>query len=239
MKFNPEILFEDADLLVVNKPSGIPVIPERFDKEKESLQSLLQKQHGKLFVVHRIDRETSGVICFAKNGAAHKNLSQQFEHREVRKIYLALVKGRLQEAKGTIDKTIAENPARPGTMITAAKGKEALSLYEVKEQFKNTALLQVEIKTGRTHQVRVHLASIGHPLLVDSIYAKTGAFYFSSLKRNYKPAAEEERPTISRLTLHAWQLTIKHPLSGDEMTFTAPLAKDIEVVLKLLRKYDR
>ena len=239
MKFTPEILYEDADLLVVNKPPGITIIPERFDKEKESLQALLEKQHGKLFVVHRIDRETSGVICFAKNEVAHKNLSQQFEHRQVGKIYLALVKGKVQPEAGTIDKPISENPAHPGTMVTGKKGKEALTLYKVNEQFKSAALLEVEIKTGRTHQVRVHLASIGNPLLVDSIYSNTGAFYFSGIKRNYKATNEEERPTIARLTLHAFRLSLKHPSTGADMEFSAPSPKDIEVVLKLLRKYDR
>jgi 23S rRNA pseudouridine1911/1915/1917 synthase len=237
MKLSAGIIFEDNQLLVVNKPSGVTVIPERFAKEKGSLQAMLEKDHGKLFVVHRIDRGTSGVICFAKNEAAHKNLSHQFEHRLVKKVYKALVQGRMEANNGIITAHITENPARPGTMITAKKGKEALTIYEVEEAFKSCSLLKVEIKTGRTHQIRVHLAHIGHPLLVDDIYGNAPAFYFSSIKRNYKASGEEERPTISRLTLHASQLTINHPATNEEVTFTAPLAHDLEIVLKLLRKY--
>jgi 23S rRNA pseudouridine1911/1915/1917 synthase len=239
MKVTAEIIFEDADLLIVNKPSGVTVIPERFAKEKGSLQNTLEQQYGKLFVVHRLDRGTSGVLCFARTEAAHKNLSLQFEHHEVKKVYLAIVQGKLHDKSGKIDAPIAENLVHPGTMVINKRGKEALTFYEALEEFKTASLVRVEIKTGRTHQIRVHMASIGHPLLVDDIYAKTPAFYFSSIKKNYKHTDEEERPTIARLTLHAYQLTLKHPTTQQEMCFTAPEPRDFETVLKLMRKYAR
>jgi len=238
-KEKPLIVFEDSDLLVVNKPSGITVIPERVHTERENLQGMLQKQYGRLFVVHRIDRGTSGLVCFARNEAAHKNISLQFQNHEVQKFYKAIVKGRMKEKKGSIDLPIAEKPSHAGTMMVNKKGKEALTFYEVEEEFKNATLLKVEIKTGRTHQVRVHLAYIGYPLLVDDIYAGSPAFYFSSIKRkNYKRSDEEERPAIARLTLHASLLKLQHPSLKKEMTFEAPMPKDMEIVLKLLRKYD-
>jgi len=237
LKEKPEVIYEDADLLVVNKPSGITVIPDRIHTERETVQSILQKQFGKLFVVHRIDRGTSGLLCFARNEVAHKHISLQFQNHTVRKFYKALVKGRLKEKKGMIDSPIAESTTRSGTMVIAKRGKEALTLYEVEEEFRDVSLVSVEIKTGRTHQIRVHFASIGNPLLVDDVYGNAPAFYFSSVKRNYKHTAEEERPTIARLTLHASDIIFQHPSTGKEVSFHAPFPKDMEVVLKLLRKH--
>lgn len=239
MKLQPEILFEDPDLLVVNKPSGITVIPDRIHTDRETVQSLLEKKFGKLFVVHRIDRGTSGVLCFARNEAAHRNLSLQFQNHTVRKIYKAIVQGRMPEPVGSIDAPIAENRSRPGTMLISKSGKEALSLYKVEEEFRHATLLDVEIKTGRTHQIRVHMAHIGHPLLVDELYGNSPAFYFSTIKKGYKHTGDEEHPTIARLTLHASRLTLIHPSKNEEITFNAPLPKDMETVLKLLRKYDK
>ena len=238
MKDVPEVVFEDDDLLIVNKPAGLTVIPDRIHTERETVQSMLQKQFGKLFVVHRIDRWTSGIVCFARTEASHRNLSIQFQNHEVKKFYKAVVKGRLNQKTGTIEAPIAENNSRPGTMLINKRGKDAISIYSVAEQFKHAALLTIEIKTGRTHQIRVHMESIGHPLLVDEIYGETPAFYFSSIKKKYKQSVEQERPTIARLTLHAFQLTLLHPTSKEEVSFTAPLPKDLETVLKLLRKYD-
>lgn len=238
MKNTPEVIFYDDDILVVNKPSGITVIPDRIHTERETLQNVFEKDFGKLFIVHRIDRGTSGILCFARNEAAHRHLSLQFQNHEVKKKYLAFVSGRMKSASGEIDLPIAESKTKPGTMLINKRGKNALTLYEVEEQFKHAALLKVEIKTGRTHQIRVHLAYMGNPLLVDELYASTEAFYFSKLKKNYKASGEAERPTISRLTLHAFELTFTHPARGTEITLRAPLPKDMETLLKLLRKYD-
>ena len=234
----PEVIFEDTDLIVVSKPSGITVIPDRIHTERATVQSILEREYGKLFVVHRIDRGTSGVMCFARNEAAHRHLSLQFQNHTVKKVYRAIVKGRMKLKEGKVDAPIAENTIRPGTMLIHKRGKDALTHYWVEEEFKHATLIKVEIKTGRTHQIRVHMASLGNPLLVDEVYAKSPAFFFSSIKKNYKQTDEEERPTIARLTLHAAALTLIHPTLEKEMTFEAPLPKDMEVVLKLLGRYD-
>lgn len=238
MKKTPEIIFVDDDILVVNKPSGITVIPDRIHTERETLQNIFEKKFGKLFVVHRIDRGTSGILCFARNETAHRHLSLQFQNHQVKKKYLTFVSGKMASTAGEIDLPIAESKTKPGTMLINKRGKNALTLYEVEEQFKHAALLKVEIKTGRTHQIRVHLAHLGNPLLVDEVYGNTEAFYFSKLKKNYKASGEEERPTIARLTLHAHELSFKHPVQETEITLVAPLPKDMETLLKLLRKYD-
>lgn len=238
MKKDIEVIYSDEDIVVANKPAGVTVIPDRIHPEIETVQTILQKQFGRLWVVHRIDRNTSGVLCFARNEVAHRHLSLQFQNHQVKKIYTAIVKGKMREKSGEVNEPIAENMAHPGSMLIHKRGKDALTLYEVTEEYKTASLLKVEIKTGRTHQIRVHLAYIGNPLLVDELYAKTDAFYFSALKRNYKASGEEERPTIARLTLHAFSITLTHPATGEEMIFTASLPKDMETVIKLLRKYD-
>lgn len=233
------VIFSDEDIVVVNKPAGLTVIPDRVHTERETVQSILEKKFGKLFVVHRIDRFTSGVLCFARNVEAHRCLSLQFQNHSVQKFYKAIVSGKLTEPQGEVNLPIAENMAKPGTMLIHRRGKDALTLYKVEEQFKNAALLSIEIKTGRTHQIRVHMAYIGHPLLVDDVYSKNEAFYFSAIKRNYKPTNEEERPTLSRLSLHAYSVAFQHPATKQQISFTAELPKDLETVLKLLRKYQK
>lgn len=233
------IIFEDEHMLVVNKPAGIVVIPERVHTGKECLQKLLEVKYGKVYVVHRIDRDTSGLVCFARNEEVHKALSQMFEKHEVQKFYKAFVRGRVKDKQGRIEAPIAENPAHPGTMLVHPKGKASLTLYTVEEELGDISLLDIEIKTGRTHQIRVHLSYIGHPLLVDKIYGKTEDFRLSSVKRGYKEGMEGERPLVDRLTLHAFRLVFTHPVTGVQITCEAPMPKDLNALLKVLRKYGK
>lgn len=235
------ILFEDEYLLFVNKPSGIASIPERNGERSKSLVGKLEETLGALWIVHRIDKQTSGVICFAKTEETHKALNELFQNRKVEKEYLAIVKGSMLEQEGMIDEALAPNPARPGTMKVFAKGKEALTTFIVEENFRHAACLCVKIHTGRMHQIRVHLKHIGHPLLVDEIYANSKSFHISSVMKNFKRNTdnEEERPSISRLTLHAAKLTLEHPVTKEKLAIIAPLSKDLETLLKLLRKNDK
>lgn len=234
------IIFEDEYFVIANKPSGIASIPERNGNRENSFVGMLECKIGQLFVVHRIDKQTSGILCFAKTEEAHKALNPMFENREITKEYFAVVKGNMLEPHGIINEPLAENPARPGTMKVFAKGKEAISEYWVKENFKQAAWLRVQIYTGRMHQIRVHLKSIGHPLLVDEIYAGTKNFHISSVIKNFKQNLDEEtRPTIARTTLHAAKLSFEHPITKQNISVEAPLPKDLEVLLKLLRKNNR
>lgn len=233
------VLFQDEFLLVTDKPSGISVIPERVETDKGDLKSLLEKSLGvELWTVHRIDRDTSGLVLFAKSAEAHKAMNDLFEHRKIEKRYFALVGGKMEGESGEIDSPIAHHPSKNGKMIIHPRGKEALTLFEVAERFKHATLLNVEIKTGRTHQIRVHFSAAGYPLLVDPIYSSAQGFRLSSVKKKYKQSEEEERPILNRLPLHAYSLMFIHPFTKKEISVTSELPKDMETCLKLLRKYD-
>ncbi len=240
-KEKPEILFEDEYLILANKPPGLLSIPDRFAPEKPNLLALLNRQYGKVWTVHRIDRETSGLICFARNEEAHRHLSQQFEQRTVEKTYLALLDGPSVPEEGTIDRPLAESQSQPGKMVVVKKGKAAITHYKVAERFRQFTLVEARIETGRTHQIRAHFESIGHPLAVDRLYGRREAFYLSEVKQKgfHLSREEEERPLLSRLPLHAWKLALDHPHSGERLVFEAPLPKDFAAVLKQLRKWGR
>ena len=167
--YEAEILFEDGNIIAVNKPAGLASIAES-DIEKDSLHSLLQENlKQKLFVVHRLDKEVSGVILYAKNAATHKLLNKQFNERTVRKYYLALVHGIVKDGEGVIKKAIREfGSGRMG--IDERKGKRSETKYRVLEKYKNYTLVELNPSTGRRHQLRVHLYSIGHPIVGDLRY---------------------------------------------------------------------
>jgi len=235
----PDIIYEDEHLIVVNKQAGLLSIPDRAGN-KESLLGLLERQYGKVFVVHRLDRETSGILCFARNEAAHRHLSLQFEHHTSDKYDLALVDGVLHHDEGEIDKPIGEHPTISGKMAIVHSGKPSLTFYRVLERFKRFSLAEILIKTGRTHQIRVHFQSIGYPLAVDALYGRRAAFYLSEIKgKSYKSGkyTEEERPMMERTSLHSSRLRLDHPVTGERMEFKAELPKDFAAILNQLRKW--
>lgn len=236
---NYELLHEDEHLLVVNKPAGLLTIPDRTGN-KDSLHSLLERKYGKVFVVHRLDRETSGVLCFARNEAAHRHLSLQFEHHTADKFYLTLLDGVLHHDEGEIDKPIGDHPTVSGKMTVTNSGKASLTFYRALERFKRFTLAEVLIKTGRTHQIRVNFQSIGYPLAVDALYGRRAAFLLSEIKgKAYKSGkySGEERPLMDRTSLHAARLRIEHPVSGERLEFKTELPKDFAAVLGQLRKW--
>jgi 23S rRNA pseudouridine955/2504/2580 synthase/23S rRNA pseudouridine1911/1915/1917 synthase len=242
MKTNIDVIYEDEFLLIVNKPADLLTIPDRFDATKPNLIHFLSDHYKeKIWIVHRLDRETSGILCFAKTEEAHRHLSQQFFNRTVDKIYLALVDGKPNPSQGTIDAPIGEHPTLPGRMTVIRTGKKAVTDYKILEVFKAFSLVEANIRTGRTHQIRVHFKHLGHPLAVDALYGKRDAFFLSEVKnRKYQLGKEqEERPLMARTTLHAHQLTLEHLHTGERATFTAPLPKDFQAVVNQLTKWGR
>ncbi len=237
MKNSYSLLHLDPHLLVVSKPSGMLTIPGRGQTDP-ALSDLLRRDYSELFVVHRIDRETSGLVLFARTAEAHRSLSIQFQEKRVSKTYLALCAGQLWPESGEISAPIGENPARTGTMMVRSDGKESLTRYQCAERWRFASRVLFYPETGRTHQIRVHARHIGHPLLGDELYGQ-GAVFLSSIKKAYKPSAEAERPVLSRLALHAHSISFVHPSSGDHLSVEAPLPPELELMEKLLGKYSR
>jgi len=232
-------LLEDDAVLAVNKPAGVLTVPGRHGGK--GLLEVLAGQAGKeqsLRLVHRLDKETSGVLLLAKTLEAQRNLSRQFRNREVRKEYLALVDGLIDADAGTVEAALGPHP-RMGNkkVVNEKKGRASITQWAVEERFNGIMLLRCFPLTGRQHQIRVHLTHIGLPLLVDSLYSGSSAFYLSRVKPNYRPSSKhEERPLIARLTLHAEVLTFNHPADGREIRVEAGLPKDFRATLNQLRK---
>ncbi|MEO5998690.1 MAG: RluA family pseudouridine synthase [Chitinophagaceae bacterium] len=236
MKNEPAIIFENEDFIAINKQAGMLSIPDRIQSQA-SLKDILREKYSDIYTVHRLDKETSGVIVFAKHEVMHKYLSQQFENRETEKYYTGFVTGTLAEKQGTVDIPIIEHPVKKGLMITTAKGKDSVTDYEVLEEFGPFSYTQFTIFTGRTHQIRVHMKHLGHPIACDELYGNGKHVLLSALKKNFKLSAkeEEERPILSRLGLHAGKLVLKD-LSGKKHELEAPLPKDMKALLQQLRK---
>jgi 23S rRNA pseudouridine1911/1915/1917 synthase len=233
------IVYEDAVIIVINKPAGMVVHPAPGNYENTLVNALLFHCHDlsgiggvlRPGIVHRLDKGTSGLIVAAKNDDAHRNLSAQFAKHDVHKKYLALVWGDVKGASGEIVLPVGRHTTDRKKMSTKSRhGKDALTLWKVRERFGVVTLLDVEIKTGRTHQIRVHLSDRGYPVIGDSVYG------ISSKLQTVKDAAlKAQLKTFSRQALHAAQLSFLHPQSGDRVVFTAPLPEDMDNLCTLFR----
>ncbi len=235
-----DIIFEDRDILVLNKPPGLVVHPGAGHRAGTLLNALLHhcpelKEIGEVSrpgLVHRLDKDTSGLLVVAKTALANQALVSQFARRETQKTYLALVWGRLNEPEGRIEADIGRHPTQRHKMsIHARRGKAAATRWRVLREFAGPlTLLEVTIETGRTHQIRVHMASLGHPVLGDATYGGgvsrlAGAPKLAGLK-----------PLVQRQLLHAWKLSVTHPRTGERLSWEAELPGDFQAVVDFLQK---
>ncbi len=240
----PPVLLEDDALIVFDKPSGLRIAPDRWNQTGEPLMDLVRaKMGGEIANVHRLDADTSGLVLCAKTKPALDFLSGQFQAKSVVKTYQALVVGRPAQDEYTVDLVLKEDEAKPGCMCVVKKhGHASVTGFTVREKFPQPAgrasFAWVECRplTGRPHQIRVHLAVTGTPILNDALYGDGTSLLLSGLKRGYKGRADE-RPLITRLALHAGGLTFTHPLTRERITVVAPLPKDFAVALKYLRRF--
>jgi 23S rRNA pseudouridine1911/1915/1917 synthase len=231
-----EVIYEDDDLIVVNKPAGLVVHPAAGISSGTLANALafhfqqLSTRGGaaRPGVVHRLDKDTSGLIVVAKNEAAHENLADQFREREIFKSYVALVHGRVAQDSGSIDQPIARDPRNRTRMAVVRGGRPALSLYRVRRAYQRFTLLEVEIKTGRTHQIRVHLQWLKHPVVGDAVYG-------DGRDKTVQDARLRARiNALHRQFLHAEQIAFRHPRTGEPLSFTAPLPIELAEFLEAL-----
>nr|WP_232831718.1 RluA family pseudouridine synthase [Taibaiella helva] len=235
-----DIVYEDDNIVALSKPSGLLSIPDRYNQSIPCLYHEAALKYEQLFVVHRLDKDTSGLIVFAKTEESHRYMSQLFEGRNVEKYYLAIVNGRPIKTSGSIVAPIAEHPNHKGRMSIQKKGRFAHTDYELVETWNGYSLLKLRIHTGRTHQIRVHMQHLGTPVVGDPFYGNGAPLLLSSVKKKFRLAenAEEERPLISRLALHASEL-IFTDMKGKKQDIIAPLPKDMSVSIKQLTKWGK
>ena len=220
-----DILYADEAIIVVDKPAGLPVLPDGWENDADYLVALLEDEFGAhsegpgrgIWIVHRLDKTTSGVIVFARTAEAHRQLNRQFEQHEADKIYHAVLEG-----SPAWDEKIAKHPLRANvghkhrTAVDPRRGKPAETHFKVMKRYASQTLVQARLLTGRTHQIRVHAYAVGHPLLGDSLYGAS------------------QTDLIERPALHAYVLTLTHPRSGQRVSYTAPYPADFSRLLDRL-----
>ena len=230
------VVFENNDFVAINKPSGLLTIPDRMQSEK-SLKEFLKEKYVEIFTVHRLDKDTSGLVLFAKNEATHKYLSMLFEERKVEKYYVGIVLGNPVNKTGSIEAPIGENPAHKGLMNVHRNGKPSHTTYEVMDANRHYSMVSFQLHTGRTHQIRVHSKEIGHPLACDELYGDGKPVLLSAIKKKFKLSKqeEEERPMINRLALHSYKL-IFETADGEKMDLVADVPKEFRALMTQLKK---
>jgi 23S rRNA pseudouridine1911/1915/1917 synthase len=233
-----DIVYEDEEIAVINKPAGMVVHPGAGVPNGTLANAIAyhfkfqisdSKLNNRVGIVHRLDKDTSGLIVVAKNEAAHENLSEQFRERKVFKSYIALVHGETKEESGKIDAAIARDYSNRLRMAVSKQGRNALSSWKVRERFERFTLLDVEIKTGRTHQIRVHLSFMRHPVVGDELY--------NGGRDNNVPDVKIKTAIakLNRFFLHAERLSFAHPQTGEDLNFQVGLPQNLLDFLELLR----
>ncbi len=212
------IIYHDNVIIVLDKPAGLPVLPDGWEQDAPYLVKMLEADYGKIWIVHRLDKITSGVMVFARTAEAHRELNRQFEQHEIRKIYHAIVEGNPKWDEHTARHPLRVNVGhKHRTVVDSRNGKPAATHFRVLERFADACLIEAIPETGRTHQIRAHAAALGHPLLADSIYGSRAT------------------EGLARPALHALSLTLFHPLTRQSLSFQCRYPDDLTDTLQRLR----
>jgi RluA family pseudouridine synthase len=247
------ILYEDEYIVAINKASGIAVCADRWDPTAHRLDKLLAARNGKkVFIVHRIDRDTSGLVVFAKDEETHRKLSVAFETRQIKKRYIAAIHGRPHWKETVCDlPLVIDGNKQHLTIIDKYQGKESLTRFRLLATAGNYSIVEAIPETGRTHQIRVHLASLGHSVLCDGFYGNAKPVFLSAIKSKWRGDKQEERPLLSRLGLHASELVLPelalpklvlpnegtdNPVSLNKRVLNAPLPRDMAALVNQIEK---
>ena len=235
------IIYKDDSMVVLNKASGLSVAADRWDPEAPRLDKAVSEElfpgGGKLYAVHRIDRDTSGLVVYALTSAAHRKLCLDFEHRRVKKNYHALIRGYPEWDAYTVDvPLLADGDKNHRTVPDKRAGKKAVTEFTKMGKCGPFTWIEAKPVTGRTHQIRAHLAWLGFSIVCDPLYGNSEPVFLSKIKRSWRGDVFEERPLISRLGLHAFELELTHPADGRLLKFSAPYPRDLNAVRKQLAK---
>ena len=232
------VIYSDDDIVVLNKRSGVLIAADRYDPDVPRLDLLAEKEFGRLYAVHRIDKDTSGIIIYARTPEAQRTLSMEFEKREVNKTYHALVYGHPMWQELTVDAALQpDGDARHRTVVSKRYGKPSKTDFRLIGNCGPYSWIEAKPITGRTHQIRVHLADKGFSIVCDPLYGgNQKPVRLSEIKKRWNGDEEEERPLLKRLGLHAYKIEFTHPTSGEKVSFTAPYPKDMEATRKQLAK---
>lgn len=232
------VIYSDEHFVVLNKKSGILIAADRYNQDAPRLDLLASEEFGRLYAVHRIDKDTSGLIVYARTPEAQQNLSVQFEKRLVQKTYHALVYGHPLWQDLHVDLALQpDGDARHRTVANKRFGKPSVTDFHVIGNCGPYSWIEAKPKTGRTHQIRVHLAENGFSIVCDPLYGgNQKPVRLSEIKRKWNGDEEEERPLLSRLALHAYKIEFTHPATGEKVSYTAPYPKDMDATRKQLAK---
>lgn len=237
------IIYNDEDIIIVNKAAGVLVAADRWDEKAERLDKMLSEElfgknslENKLFAVHRIDKDTSGLIMYALHAKSHKVLNGQFQNRSIEKIYHAVILGSPVQSEFVCSAKLKVDGDKIHRTVTDEKhGKDSHTEFKVLQKFGMFTLLQAKPISGRTHQIRVHLKHLGFPILCDPLYGSGDPVFLSNIKRSWHGNKYEERPLLNRLALHAYALKFVHPIKGNIIEVTAEYPKDFRSLLNQLK----